>query len=138
MDTTGSTNFVLFDRVVTQFLGKTPQQLLEPPCDPAVLPVDFQEFVNKNLLFKVEIIEGNVTHHWQHVVVKRLTSDEAVIGSFLSKYKDNADEELEFTDALIDYTPPSPLVCFFSFVTLGFFSCIHCLICYLHFFLGFF
>lgn len=85
MDPTGSTNFVMFDRVVSRFIGKTPQLLLESAAAPGLLPPDFHEFLDKPLLFKVEIVEGNVAQHWQHFAVRRVTADESIIGSFINQ-----------------------------------------------------
>lgn len=86
MDSTGSATFVLFSHVVSDFLGKTAQQVLESTLPDTPFPDDFNLFYKKELLFKVAILEGNITKNWQHFVVKRITDNAAIIKSFMDKH----------------------------------------------------
>lgn len=86
IDSTGSRTFVLFDRVVSDFLGRTAQQILDDIPADNPLPADFSRFYNRDLLFKVSILRGNLTQNWQHFAVKRLTDDPAIIKSFIDNH----------------------------------------------------
>lgn len=58
IDNTGSTTFILFDRVVSQVLGRTVHELLDGMANRnhvAPYPPDLDIFVDKHALFKVEV-----------------------------------------------------------------------------------
>lgn len=86
MDSTGTAIFVLFNRVVSDFLGKTAQQVIETAAPGTTFPDDFNLFHGKELLFKIAILEGNITQSWQHFAVKRVTSDAEIIKAFVEKH----------------------------------------------------
>lgn len=81
MDSTGIATFVLFNRVVSDFLGKSAQHVIENTLPGASYPDDFNLFYGKELLFKVAILEGNITQNWQHFAVKKMTDDITIINS---------------------------------------------------------
>jgi hypothetical protein len=115
MDDTGSTTFVLFDRQVTQFIGRTVEDLIKEH-DKVVdismyyiwafvfhiilnwhllifqqggasdYPTDFDVLLDKQVLFKVEVGEGNIIKKYRNYTVKKASDDVDVIEQFMSKY----------------------------------------------------
>jgi len=49
-------------------------------------PLDFNFFVDKKLLFMVEVSDGNVNRKWRNYGVKRATDEVKVINEFMKKY----------------------------------------------------
>jgi hypothetical protein len=49
-------------------------------------PIDFNFFVDKKMLFKVEVSDGNINRKWRNYGVKRATDDVEVINEFIKKY----------------------------------------------------
>lgn len=45
-------------------------------------PSDLDSFVGKQMLFKVEVSDGNLLHNWHNYAVKRTTADEDIINRF--------------------------------------------------------
>lgn len=63
IDNGGSTTFILFDRVVSQVLGNTVQDLLDAMGnrnDTAAYPPELNVFVDKRKVFKVEVSDANL------------------------------------------------------------------------------
>jgi len=122
MDETSSTTFVLFDHIVTQFIGwnvqdliaemnkvtflfynfsfffqiqvninhyKLPFNLVQPENKSINYPLDFNFFMDKILLFKVEVSDVNVNRKWRNYGVKRATDEVEVINEFIKKYNLN-------------------------------------------------
>jgi len=52
-------------------------------------PAEFKVFVYKQILFKVEVSEGDVTRKYRKYAVKKATDDVDTIAGFLSKHKLN-------------------------------------------------
>jgi len=52
-------------------------------------PAEFKVFLDKQILFKVEVSEGNVTRKYRNYAVKKATDDADTIAGFLSKHKLN-------------------------------------------------
>lgn len=48
-------------------------------------PVEFKAFIDKQILFKVEVSEGNVSRRYGNFAVKKATNDAGVIDEFMSK-----------------------------------------------------
>jgi hypothetical protein len=115
MDDTGSTTFVLFDRQVTQFIGRTVEDLIkehDKVLDRSMYyiwafvfhvilnshllifrqggasdyPTDFDVLLDKQILFKVEVGEGNIMKKYRNYTVKKASDDVGVIEQFMSKY----------------------------------------------------
>ncbi|PNY17788.1 hypothetical protein L195_g014540, partial [Trifolium pratense] len=85
IDDTGSITFVMFDRVVFQVVGLTAQDLLDSMNNDASshpYPPQLDMFVNKWMLFKVEVSDANLYRNWRGYNVKKVTSDENVINQF--------------------------------------------------------
>ncbi|MCI01814.1 replication protein A1-like protein, partial [Trifolium medium] len=60
IDNSGSTTFTLFDRVVTQMLGRSVQDLLAAMNQDLVYPTELDTLVDKRMLFKVEVNDANL------------------------------------------------------------------------------
>ncbi|GAU43970.1 hypothetical protein TSUD_283970 [Trifolium subterraneum] len=88
IDDTGSITFVLFDRVISQVIGRTAQDLLDAmnnvEHNSGPYPSDLDVFVDKRMLFKVEVTDANLYRNWRGYTVKKVTSDEDIINSFMS------------------------------------------------------
>ncbi|KAK2391029.1 replication protein A 70 kDa DNA-binding subunit [Trifolium repens] len=82
IDDTGSITFVMFDRVVFQFLGRTAQDLLDAMNDEHTYPPELNVFVNKRMLFKVEVTDANLYRNWRGYTVKKLSDDDDIIKRF--------------------------------------------------------
>ncbi|KAK2410175.1 replication protein A 70 kDa DNA-binding subunit [Trifolium repens] len=104
MDDTGSITFIMFDRVVAQFIGRTAQDLLDTAnrvnpyffCpNSGAYPNELDVFVNKRMLFKVEVTDANLFRNWRGYAVKKLTSDEEIINRFTTLHGINVDLEGE-------------------------------------------
>lgn len=86
IDNGGSTTFILFDRVVSQVLGNTVQDLLDAMGnrnDTAAYPPELNVFVDKRKVFKVEVSDANLFRNWRSYTVKKLTMDGDIIKRFL-------------------------------------------------------
>lgn len=49
-------------------------------------PSEFQSFLDKQWLFKVEVGDGNIINNWHCFSVKRTTDDSAVIQQFIAMH----------------------------------------------------
>ncbi|MCH79284.1 ATP-dependent DNA helicase PIF1 [Trifolium medium] len=108
IDDTGSITFVMFDRVVFQVVGRTAQDLLDAmnddPRSPSY-PRELDMFINKWMLFKVEVTDANLYRNWRGYTVKKFTSDDEVISRFTSLYGINLDanaDDASFNNSLFD------------------------------------
>jgi len=68
------------------------------PNNSSDYPSDLDSFVGKQMLFKVEVSDGNLLHNWRNYAVKRTTADEDVINRFVV-----------FHNIKVYYEPTSPL-----------------------------
>ncbi|KAK2454686.1 replication protein A 70 kDa DNA-binding subunit [Trifolium repens] len=96
MDDTGSITFIMFDRVVTQFIGRTSQDLLDTMnrgSNSDAYPHELDVFVNKRMLFKVEVTDANLFRNWRGYTVKKLSYDEEVINRFTTLYGINLGDD---------------------------------------------
>lgn len=84
IDNTGSTTFTLFDRAVSNVLGRNVQDLLDSMDQDMVYPPELDIFVDKRMLFKVEVGDANLFRNWRSYTVKKLTQDDNIINQFLS------------------------------------------------------
>ncbi|KAK2397669.1 hypothetical protein QL285_059222 [Trifolium repens] len=82
IDDTGSITFVMFDRVVFQILGRTAQDLLDGMNNEHTYPQELNVFVNKRILFKVEVTDANLYRNWRGYTVKKLSDDDDIIKRF--------------------------------------------------------
>ncbi|XP_045817061.1 uncharacterized protein LOC123910068 isoform X2 [Trifolium pratense] len=100
MDDSGSITFVLFDRVVTEILGRNVADLIaefNQGIGSDSYPPDLNMFINKQMLFKVEITKGHVNKRYNNYNVKRATDDAAIIQKFISLH--NIKGASEFVDS---------------------------------------
>jgi len=51
--------------------------------NPSDFPSELDIFYGKQMLFKFEVGDGNITHNWQSYSVKRITDGEDVIKRFM-------------------------------------------------------
>lgn len=82
IDNTGSTTFVLFDWVVSQAVGRSAQSYLDAMSEAttaAECPQDLKMFVDKRMLFKVEVSDANLYHNWRGYTVKKMTMNDRII-----------------------------------------------------------
>jgi hypothetical protein len=49
-------------------------------------PEDFNMFIDKQMLFKVEVSRGNVNYGWRNYAVKKATDEPDIIQHFLAKH----------------------------------------------------
>ncbi|KAK2421360.1 hypothetical protein QL285_031999 [Trifolium repens] len=82
IDDTGSITFVMFDRVVFQILGRTAQDLLDAMNNEHTYPQELNVFINKRMLFKVEVTDANLYRNWRGYTVKKLSDDDDIIKRF--------------------------------------------------------
>ncbi|XP_045817056.1 uncharacterized protein LOC123910068 isoform X1 [Trifolium pratense] len=115
MDDSGSITFVLFDRVVTEILGRNVADLIaefNQGIGSDSYPPDLNMFINKQMLFKVEITKGHVNKRYNNYNVKRATDDAAIIQKFISLHNIkmcNEENEAEYNNALIELADNSPI-----------------------------
>ncbi|KEH29259.1 replication factor-A carboxy-terminal domain protein [Medicago truncatula] len=89
MDTTGSTSFILFDRNVSNYVGRSVQDLIDAQGqgdNSLGYPADLEVLVGKKMLFKVDITNGNLLHNWRNYGVKRTSDDAELIQMFIKKH----------------------------------------------------
>ncbi|PNY15141.1 replication protein A 70 kDa DNA-binding subunit [Trifolium pratense] len=106
IDDTGSITFVMFDRVVFQVVGLTAQDLLDSMNNDASsppYPPQLDMFVNKWMLFKVEVSDANLYRNWRGYNVKKVTSDDNVISQFTALHGiklngDTNDSDFEYPE----------------------------------------
>jgi len=46
-------------------------------------PKELDNFYGKHMLFKVEVVDGNLIHNWRSYAVKRITDDSDVVKRFM-------------------------------------------------------
>ncbi|KAK2352284.1 hypothetical protein QL285_096593 [Trifolium repens] len=96
MDDTGSITFIMFDRVVAQFIGRTAHDLPDAANrgpNSGAYPHELNVFVNKRMLFKVEVTDANLFRNWRGYAVKKLSSDEEIINRFTTLYGINLGDD---------------------------------------------
>ena len=119
MDNTGSTSFILFDRNVSNYVGRSVQDLIDaqgqvednifgdPRCSNCIIfmcllsadfvittqggsslgyPSALDVLIGKQMLFKVEITNGNLLHGWRNYGVKRTSDDADLINQFIKRH----------------------------------------------------
>ncbi|CAJ2643107.1 unnamed protein product [Trifolium pratense] len=100
IDNTGSITFVMFDRVVFQIVGLTAQDMLDSMNnDPnsTTYPRELDVFINKRMLFKVEVTDANLYRNWRGYTVKKMTADEEIIKQFTTLHRINLDDDANNT-----------------------------------------
>ncbi|PNX95618.1 replication factor-A carboxy-terminal domain protein [Trifolium pratense] len=100
IDNTGSITFVMFDRVVFQVVGLTAQDMLDSMNnDPnsTTYPRELDVFINKRMLFKVEVTDANLYRNWRGYTVKKMTADEEIIKQFTTLHGINLDDDANDT-----------------------------------------
>ncbi|PNY14280.1 replication factor A protein [Trifolium pratense] len=101
IDNTGSITFVMFDRVVFQVVGLTAQDMLDSMNnDPnsTTYPRELDVFINKRMLFKVEVTDANLYRNWRGYTVKKMTADEEIINQFTTLHGISLDENVNDTN----------------------------------------
>lgn len=64
-------------------------------------PSELDNFIGKQMLFKVEITDGNLLHNWRNYVVKRTSGNADLIKQFISPHKiEISNNEVEENDKL--------------------------------------
>ncbi|WJX72997.1 hypothetical protein P8452_56824 [Trifolium repens] len=86
IDNSGSTTFTLFDRVVSRVLGRTVQNLLATMNQDLAYPPELDTFVNKRMLFKVDVTDANLLRNCRTYTVRKMTEDEEIIKRFMSHH----------------------------------------------------
>lgn len=87
IDNTGSTTFVLFDRVVSQAVRRSAQDFIDSMGqgnNPEEYPSELNVFVDKKILFKVEVSDNNLYCNWRNYTIRKLTMDKGIINQFLT------------------------------------------------------
>lgn len=110
MDDTGSTTFVLFDRQVTQFIGSNVQDLINERDEGTVgndYPADFNVLIDKQILFKVEVGEGDVVKKYRNYDVKKASDDVGVIEQFMFKYNLKKPDDGSIVELSVDGAAPN-------------------------------
>jgi hypothetical protein len=57
---------------------------LMQPNNSSEFPSDLDTFIGKQMLFKVEVTDGNLLHNWRNYAVKRTTADVEIIQRFMT------------------------------------------------------
>ncbi|KAK2423220.1 replication protein A 70 kDa DNA-binding subunit [Trifolium repens] len=86
IDNSGSTTFTLFDRVVSRVLGRSVQNLLATMNQDLAYPPELDTFVNKRMLFKVDVTDANLLRNCRTYTVRKMTEDEEIIERFMSHH----------------------------------------------------
>jgi len=71
------------------------------PDNKDVYPPEFNFFVDKKMLFKVEVSDGNVNRKWRNYGVKKATDDVEIIDEFIKKYSSKVIIFWQFTSRSI-------------------------------------
>nr|XP_043634097.1 uncharacterized protein LOC122605253 [Erigeron canadensis]XP_043634098.1 uncharacterized protein LOC122605253 [Erigeron canadensis] len=85
-DGTGTVFFILFQKDVTDFIGKKATDLLSKinqEDDFELFPEDFNMFINKRFAFKIKVSDYNLKHNYRVYTVNKLSVDEGIINSVL-------------------------------------------------------
>ncbi|MCH79270.1 replication factor A protein [Trifolium medium] len=113
IDNTGSITFVMFDKTITQVIGRTAQDLLDGMNNERTTgsyPQELDVFVDKRMLFKIEVADANLYRNWRNYNVKKLTDDEDIINRFTTLHGINVGRDADdpnnkyFETDLGDYT----------------------------------
>ncbi|XP_058771882.1 uncharacterized protein LOC131645224 [Vicia villosa] len=84
-DVSGSSTFILFDRVATQELENPHINLFEDN-DVTSWPAVFNSLLDKTMLFKIQVSKGNIENKWQSYTVMKITMDQNLIDQFKMKH----------------------------------------------------
>lgn len=76
--------------------------------DSHVFPSEFQSFIGKQFLFKVEVSDGNVSNGWQSFTVKKMSSDDDLIQKFVGQHGINVCCILHFVPSCCSYCHGAP------------------------------
>ncbi|KAK2423169.1 replication protein A 70 kDa DNA-binding subunit [Trifolium repens] len=101
IDDTGSITFVMFDRIVSQVLGRTAQDLLDAMNNEEAsnaYPQELDTFVDKRILFKVEVTDANLYRNWRGYTVKKLSFDDDIINRFTALHGINSGDVCDGAD----------------------------------------
>ncbi|KAK2436210.1 replication protein A 70 kDa DNA-binding subunit B [Trifolium repens] len=101
IDDTGSITFVMFDRIVSQVLGRTTQDLLDAMNNEEAsnaYPQELDTFVDKQILFKVEVTDANLYRNWRGYTVKKLSFDDDIINRFTALHGINSSDVCDGAD----------------------------------------
>ncbi|GAU39681.1 hypothetical protein TSUD_320930 [Trifolium subterraneum] len=115
IDDTGSITFIMFDRVVSQVLGRTAQDLLDTMNNEGgsrSYPPELDVFVDKRMLFKVEVTDANLYRNWRGYTVKKVTDEEGIIDRFVSLHGLTAagnNEDANYGDFVCNLGDDTPL-----------------------------
>ncbi|XP_024630855.2 uncharacterized protein [Medicago truncatula] len=114
IDNTGSTTFVLYDRVVTQAVGKSAQYFLHAMTEKnsAEIPPELNMFVDQRMLFKVEVSDSNLYRNWRSYTVRKLTMDDDIINRFITLHGislANDEENAEYVETTCELADKDPL-----------------------------
>ncbi|XP_058741609.1 uncharacterized protein LOC131613995 [Vicia villosa] len=85
-DVSGSSTFILFDRVATQELENPSLNLFEDNNDVTLWPAVFNSLLDKTMLFKIHVSDGNIEKKWQSYTVVKITTDQNLIDQFKMKH----------------------------------------------------
>lgn len=110
IDPTGSTSFILFDRNVHKYVGRSVHDLIErhnQGNNNTDYPRELDVFLGKTMLFKVEVTQGNLLHSWRNYSVKRSSDDIDLIKRFkiLHNIKD---EDADIDDNVLCLSDVAP------------------------------
>ncbi|KEH44502.1 hypothetical protein MTR_1g115520 [Medicago truncatula] len=103
MDDTESTTFVLFDRIVSNFIRRSVEELLETHSQ-GDYPAEFDMVLDKQMLFKVEFSRGNVNFKWRYYTVKKATAEDDIIEQFIRKHNLKVSSESDVLGDINDLT----------------------------------
>ncbi|KAL5100152.1 hypothetical protein RYX36_004479, partial [Vicia faba] len=85
-DVSGSSTFILFDRVATQELENPHHLNLFEDNDVTLWPDVFKSLLEKTMLFKIHVSKGNIENKWQSYTVVKITTDQNLIDQFKMKH----------------------------------------------------
>ncbi|XP_058747236.1 uncharacterized protein LOC131620255 [Vicia villosa] len=85
-DVSGSSTFILFDRLATQELENPSLNLFEDNNDVTLWPAVFNSLLDKTMLFKIHVSNGNIEKKWQSYTVVKITTDQNLIDQFKMKH----------------------------------------------------
>ncbi|KAL7120564.1 hypothetical protein ACP275_02G129300 [Erythranthe tilingii] len=101
-DVTGSISLVMFDKVVTQIIGKKAADILgdlEKEDLTDAVPNEFDALIDKEFIFKVDIGAMNIFNNWSVYTVKTVSGDDELIQKFramhsIQPYSDEDDQSV--------------------------------------------
>ncbi|KAL5069561.1 hypothetical protein RYX36_020448 [Vicia faba] len=94
-DVSGSSTFILFDRVATQELENPHHLNPFEDNDVTLWPDVFKSLLEKTMLFKIHVSKGNIENKWQSYTVVKITTDQNLIDQFKMKHGMNDNDEID-------------------------------------------